>query len=63
MLGSKNKDIPERGSAPGRFLMPGDVKPEASVAPLYSPHSTASSDSRNFGSIPTKGSFLALFGV
>jgi hypothetical protein len=30
---------------------------------LYSPHSTASSDSRNFGSIPTKGSFLALFGV
>ncbi len=52
---------PERGSPPGEFLMPGDVKFDAHVAPLVLAHPGASSDSQNSGSIPQKRRFFGPF--
>jgi hypothetical protein len=52
---------PEHGSAPGGFLVPGDVKFEARVAPLVLARPLLAFDSQTPVRYRTKGSFLAPF--
>jgi hypothetical protein len=53
--------VPQRSSALGGFLMPGDVTFEAPVAPLVLAHSLAPFDLRIPVRFRTKGGFLAAF--
>ena len=52
---------PERISAPGGFLMPGEVKFEARVAPLVLAHPLAAFRLANSGSLPHKRRFFGPF--
>jgi hypothetical protein len=52
---------PERISAPGGFLMPGEVKFEARVAPLILAHPVAPFDSQIPVRFPIRGGFLTPF--